>query len=128
VEWITVGRVATAPARGMWRWLKRLTADRQAFLREGSEVVTPVSEFIRKAGPQVTAFGSDGEVKAQIVALEQRWGRLRPKFLGYVNQHPSRKVGQLGNEIAEDVERTFSQASSLRQSPPGSSSDSAHRF
>jgi hypothetical protein len=89
------------------RWLNERGVAKRELVREGSAIVTPVSEFIGKAHPghfvwseQVLASSSP---PFHDVAAD--WLVLRPRLLGYANQHPSDEVRRLGNKLAEAVEK-----------------------
>jgi hypothetical protein len=59
-DWILAAlRGAWAPVRWAGRRFRRHALDRHALVREGSEVVTPVIEFTRSAGPGSIMFGTD---------------------------------------------------------------------
>ena len=89
-------------------WGKRKLAqhftDRRELVREGSAILTPVSEFIGKMHPANFVW-SEEAVAQQYRMVGAEWLVIRPRLLRYANQHPSDEVKRLGNELAGAVEK-----------------------
>jgi hypothetical protein len=100
---LSIPRVAWSVLSGGWRRLRKRTLDRHALVREGSEVLTPVIEYIRKIGPPAAAVGTAEQVAERLQSNEDRWEELRPPLRVYANQHPSPNVPERTKRLVEAV-------------------------
>jgi hypothetical protein len=107
LDWLLwIGRFFQSAFGLGWRRLKQAGVDRQALRREGAEVVTPVSEFVRRTGPANALLPGDDEAKERLRSWRAEWAnKLRPRLLVYGNQHPSGRVTGLAADLAEAVEQ-----------------------
>lgn len=99
----SIPRAVASAFGGAWRWVRKWTFKRHALVREGSEVLTPVIEYIGKIGAMAAAVGTPEQVAERLQANDERWDELRPPLLVYGNQHPSRKVLERTNELVDAV-------------------------
>lgn len=114
LEWpVVVGRWMVGLWRFVVRRVRRHTADRQALLREGSEVVTPVIQFVGRVGTIGATTGTDDAIRARITEWHDTWDQLGPRLLTYANQHPSDEVHRLGGELHDMVGRSMASATYL---------------
>jgi hypothetical protein len=93
-------------SRGL-RWLNERGVAKRELVREGSAIITPVSEFIGKAHPAYFVWSEQvlASSSPPFHDIADEWRELRPRLLDYANQHPSDEVRRLGNELAEAIER-----------------------
>jgi len=101
LEWISAARSLWPPARAVRRWLNKRGADRQALVREGSAVVTPVIEFAREVSPAAASIGEQEQIQTRVRGWYERWDQLRPTLYTYANQHPSERVRSLAHEFGD---------------------------
>ena len=103
-DWLlTVPRLVWAPARWVKRKIQRRALDRQALVREGSEVLTPVIQLAKSLGPNAITWGADEENQAYLQERKDSWLGLRESLLTYANQHPSDAVRALAHDVNEAV-------------------------
>jgi hypothetical protein len=99
----------------------------RALVREGSECLTPVIEFIKTIGPMAAAVGTREQVAERLKKNDGRWEELRPLLRVYANQHPSPKVPERTEELVEAVraslQATFAFAYTIYQPHAGSEAD-----
>jgi hypothetical protein len=82
--------------------------ERRKLRREGSEVITPAKELVSQLGPEGILFGTDEEIDAYLRDCQKKWWeQLRPPLMVYLNQHPSERVRELGEEFALAVAKTI---------------------
>jgi hypothetical protein len=112
VPWLSTAlRVPQLFSQWGYRSLKRRFADRESLVREGADVVTPVIDRARQAGPEATVWGTDEEVIARLGAAQEAWEGERTSLLTYANHHPSEEIRQLAQETAQAIQRAFSATS-----------------
>jgi hypothetical protein len=109
------------------RWVRKWTFKRHALVREGSERLTPIIEFIKTIGPMAAAVGTREQVSERLQKNGERWDELRPPLLVYANQHPSPKVPEqttaLVDAINDSLRATYIYAYTIYQPNAGSEAD-----
>jgi hypothetical protein len=112
LEGLTVARIALTPVRWVTgqfnRWTKKRGSDRNALVREGSELVTPVIDLTKQVGPAAIMFGTNEEITARMRGLDEEWTEQRRNLLTYANAHPSEDVRKLAAELSGAVGTSFS--------------------
>jgi hypothetical protein len=109
MDWFSIPiRVVTWPPQKFNRWTKKRGADRNALVREGSEILTPVIDIAKKVGPGGIMWGSREEIEARLREWDEEWTQLRSRLLTYANAHPSDDVRTLANELVEAIRTSFS--------------------
>jgi hypothetical protein len=109
-----------------WGWgkVKRRAADRQALVKEGSEVVSRVQHFTESIGPASIMVGSDEQISEYLQERHRTWHQdLRGPLRTYSNAHPSDTVRSLGNAVeiavAADLSSTIYLRSTLNTATGG---------
>jgi hypothetical protein len=109
VDWFSIPiRLVTWPPQKFNRWTKKRGSDRNALVREGSEILTPVIDMANKVGPAGIMFGSSEEISTRLREWDEEWTQLRGRLLTYANAHPSDEVRKLANELVEAIRVSFS--------------------
>ena len=90
------------------RWTIKRGVERLQLMRAGSEAVTPMIELARMVGPTGIMWGSREEVDTRFFGWTDEWERLRRELLTYTNAHPSEKVKEQGQGVAEAVGTSLS--------------------
>ena len=85
---VTTARTGIGPYQWFNRWTKKRGADRNALVREGSEIVTLVIDFAKRVGPAGIMPGSHEEIYARLRGWDEEWVDLRARLLTYTNGHP----------------------------------------
>jgi hypothetical protein len=79
-------------------------AERTALRREGSTVITPVTELLNGLGPESIMFGSDEQIGSYLQEVHRRWWEeRRPALLQFANHQPSERVRRFANELVDAV-------------------------
>jgi hypothetical protein len=126
VDWLA-GRSLVSPGLWVRRRVKKWGADRQALIREGSAVVTPVIQLAKEIGPGGVMWGDDAEITQRFVGWSDRWDELRTGLLTYANYHPSEKVNSQAHALVPAIVASFGSARYLSLRSPGSDTmDSFH--
>jgi hypothetical protein len=104
-DWLlTVPRALWTPVTGARRWLRKWHADRQALVREGSEIVTRVQQYVESLGPASLVWGTNEQAGEYLEERRATWNNdLRWPLRTYVNLHPSDDVVRLGHELEQAV-------------------------
>jgi hypothetical protein len=104
-DWLlAVLRFPWAPVTWGRRRLRRRYADRQALIREGSEIVSRLQQFTESLGPASIMLGSDDEHRVYLLGRHATWHNdLRAPLRTYANLHPSDQVWQLGRDVDSAV-------------------------
>jgi hypothetical protein len=99
MDWFSIPiRVVTWPPQKFNSWTKKRGSDRNALVREGSEILTPVIDMAQKVGPGGIMLGSRDDIEARLRKWDEGWTQLRGRLLTYANAHPSDDVRTLANE------------------------------
>lgn len=89
-----------------WRWVRRYFESRQPLLREGAEVVTPITLALEGLGPAAVSFGTADELDAHLRSTHEKWhGELKAALMTYANAHPSPRVKELSTELSTAFEQ-----------------------
>ena len=108
MDWFSIpARAVTWPVQRFNRWTKKRGSDRNAFVREGSEILTPVIDMAKKVGPGGIMWGSREDIEARMREWDEEWTELRGRLLTYANAHPSDDVRTLANELVEAIRTSF---------------------
>jgi hypothetical protein len=127
-DWLlTVPRLLWAPARWAGRQIRRRALDRQALVREGSTVLTPIISLTKQElGPQSILWGADEEHLARLKREHLTWNQMRSQLMRYANQHPSDRVRGLAHEVEIAVEVDFRDTVVLLQSRKSAATPDAY--
>ncbi len=96
-------RFLWTPIRAFDGWLKKRGAGRQALVREGSEVVTPLIEFAKTVGPTGIMWGDQQQINERFLGWAEDWDGLRPALQTYANAHPSEKIKNQAAELVPAI-------------------------
>jgi hypothetical protein len=108
VDWYSIPlRLVTWPPQKFNRWSKKRGSDRNTWVREGWEILTPVIDMANKVGPGGIILGSREEITARLREWDEEWTQLRGRLLTYANAHPSDEVRKLANELVEAIRVSF---------------------
>ena len=103
-DWLlSIPRLVWAPVRWIARRFRRYAVDRQSLVREGSTVVTPVSQLVQALGPESIVWGTDEQNKDLLAQRYEKWEELRGPLMTYGNHHPSDRVKEQAAEVEQAV-------------------------
>lgn len=103
-DWLlTIPRVLWSPVRWTVRRLRKQGLDRQALVREGSRIVTPIIELTKTLGPESILWGTDEHHEERLQERAAMWQVSRGHLMTYANQHPSDRVRSSAHELDEAV-------------------------